>query len=419
MLSDIGRRIAATMLEMFRDVVPGHVLFDQYSFIAADELQDYAALLGRIEAGRGSEADEARLVGLALLYAEPRHRLGLLDATLENRILTARSLFRQRTSSDTTQAIAFYDPQGYCPPAPLRDNLLFGLAAHDGAADIIRDVLAEFGLAGEVYRRGLEQPAGYAGRLLFPAMKTQIALARCLIKQPRLLILNNAFGAFGHIEARQIRDRIRSAMAGNTLIVAGRDIGPDEGYDLRIAFEGARLAPAGQETEPASAAASPVRSEAAPGPADNDELRILQSVPIFRELDVARLKLLAFTSERVVFAEGDVLFRQGDESDAAYVLLSGTADIVVMTGGDDPVRVSSVARNAFVGEMGLVTDEPRSATVVATSVVEALRLRKDVFLAMLAEFPPMALSIMRLMVKRLQDNAVAARHGDGRGAPEA
>jgi putative ABC transport system ATP-binding protein len=64
---------------------------------------------------------------------------------------------------------------------------------------------------------------------------------------------------------------------------------------------------------------------------DNEEIRVLRSVPIFGNLDTARLKLLAFTSERTVFAAGEVLFRQGDESDAAYVLLSGTADVVIET----------------------------------------------------------------------------------------
>ncbi len=77
--------------------------------------------------------------------------------------------------------------------------------------------------------------------------------------------------------------------------------------------------------------------------------------------------------------------------------------------------MSSVGQNSIVGEMGLVTGDPRSATIVATSAVEALKLRKDVFLALLAEFPQMALSVTRLMVKRLQDNAAAASQRDRDG----
>jgi putative ABC transport system ATP-binding protein len=423
-LLGIGRRIAATMLEIFRDLAPGHVLFEQYSFIAAEDFQGYRDVLGRVEAGTESETDRTRLIGLALLYVEPRHRLGLLDQAIEGRILAARAAFHERVPADSTHSIAFYDPQGYCAAAPVRDNVLFGVVAHDAAVadEVIRDTLAEFGLDADIYRCGLEQPAGYAGRLLFPAMKAQIALARCLIKQPQLLILNNAFGAFGQTDARLILTRIRAAMVGRTVIVAGRDLASEEGYDLHIAFEGARLSAVQSGAGAALAADWPAPSEAEPegaAPIDTEEIRVLRSVPIFGDLDTARLKLLAFTGERTVLAAGDVLFRQGDESDAAYVLLSGTADIVIEAGDGGPVRVSSVARNAIVGEMGLVTDDARSATVVATSAIEALKLRKDVFLALLAEFPKMALSVTRLMVKRLRDNMTStSQHGRRGGDPE-
>ncbi|WP_310154531.1 cyclic nucleotide-binding domain-containing protein [Bosea sp. BE125] len=409
-LAGIGRRIAATMLEIFRDLAPSHVLFEQFSFIAAEDFQDYRELLGRLEVGAGSEADRTRLIGLAFLYAEPRHRLGLLDMTIETRILAARSAFREWSSADPAQPIAFYDPQRYCPAAPLRDNLLFGAVTHDAADEVVRETLAELGLDAEVYGWGLDQPAGYAGRLLFPVMKAQIALARCLIKRPQLLILNNAFGAFGQNEAGLILDRIRAEMAGRTLIVAGRDVGPDQGYDLHIAFDGAR--PAVPQDRPTPGDSGPDRAVLL----DSAEIRVLRSVPIFGNLDTARLKLLAFTSERIAFAQGDVLFRRGDESDAAYVLLSGTVDVMSETDTSEPVRMSSLARNAIVGEMGLVTGDPRSATIVATSSGEALKLRKEVFLALLAEFPQMALSVMLLMVKRLQTNVAASgqpRQDDG------
>ena len=419
-LLGIGRRIAATMLEIFRDLAPGHVLFEQYSFIAAEDFQEYRETLGRMEAGAASEADRTRLIGLALLYIEPRHRLGALDQAIEGRILAARAAFHERAPADSAHSIAFYDPQGYCAAAPVRDNVLFGSVVHDAAVadEVICDTLAEFGLDADIYRCGLEQPAGYAGRLLFPAMKAQIALARSLIKHPQLLILNNAFGAFGQTEARLILNRIRVAMVGRTVIVAGRDLASEEGYDLHIAFEGARLSAVQSGAGAALAADWPAPSEVEAeraAPIDTEEIRVLRSVPIFGDLDTARLKLLAFTGERVAFAAGDVLFRQGDESDAAYVLLSGTADVVIEAGDGGPVRVSSLGQNAIVGEMGLVTDDPRSATVVATSAIDALKLRKDVFLALLAEFPKMALSVTRLMVKRLRDNVASTSQPGRRG----
>ncbi|MBB3771966.1 putative ABC transport system ATP-binding protein [Angulomicrobium tetraedrale] len=413
-LVGIGRRMAATILEIFRDLSPGHVLFERFSFIAAEDLQGYRELLARFEAGAAAEADHTRLIGLAFLYIEPRHRLGLLDGAIEGRLLAARAAFRERIAPEPAPSIVFYDPQRYCAAAPLRDNLLFGLLAHETADEAIRDTLEEFALDADVYRFGLDQPAGYGGRLLFPAMKAQLALARGLIKQPELLILNNALSAFSRTEARLILDRIRAAMAGRTLIVASGDIGPDHGYDLTVAFTGARLAgvqDAAGAALPQEAPAPSASGSTEPGvtPDREEEIRALRSVTIFTDLDIAQLKLLAFTSERVTFAQGEVLFRQGDEADAAYVLLSGTADVLIETDGGPPVRASRVVPHAIIGEMGLVTGDPRSATILATAPIEALELRKDVFLALLTEFPPMALSVMRLMARRLQDNLATVR----------
>ncbi|GAB4065198.1 cyclic nucleotide-binding domain-containing protein [Ancylobacter sonchi] len=408
----IGHRMAATMVEIFRDLPPGHVLFERFSFIDTEDFPGYRELLGRLEADAALEGDATRLLGLAFLYVEPRHRLGLLDADMEARLLAARAAFHDWADSASDTSIAFYDPRQYCATAPLRDNLLFGSGAPDAADAVIRETLEPLGLDGDVYQWGLEQPAGYAGRLLFPAMKAQLGLARGLIKQPELLILNHAFGAFSRTEAQQILGRIRAAMAGRTLVVAGSDLSGDAGYDLHVVFEGARLAvlrdaagtvvppdvPLSADTAPAGMGVSPEREE---------EIRALRSVSIFADLDTAQLKLLAFTSERIGFAAGDVLFRQGDESDVAYVLLSGSVEILIEADGGPPVHASAVAHHAIIGEMGLVTGDPRSATVIATTAIEALQLRKEVFLALLAEFPPMALSVMRLMARRLQGNLAA------------
>ncbi|MDF2994922.1 MAG: hypothetical protein K0R27_559 [Xanthobacteraceae bacterium] len=400
----MGRFIAATMLEIFSDLDPDHVLLEQFAFIGADEFPEYRDILARIEAGTADEADSLRLMGLALLYIEPRHRLGLLDADLEQRILAARHAFRAQAEAtpEVADAIAFYDPRLYCSAAPLRDNLLFGLLAQVAASvrviNAIRQTLAEFGLDHEIYSWGLEQPAGYGGRLLFPAEKAQVGLARCLIKQPRILVLNNALGSFSPAEANTLIASIRTAMVGRTMIVVGREFADEQHFDMHVAFQGSKLVPKIDALAPATD-----RSTGADGRLENEELAALRAVPIFANLDVPRLKLLVFTSERMHFAPGEILFHQGDDSDAAYVVVSGTADVVI-DGPDGPVVVSTVGTNAIVGEMGIVTGDPRSATIVAKTPLIALCLRKEVFVALLAEFPDMSLSVTRLMVKRLQEN---------------
>src|SRR5919202_4301754 len=100
------------------------------------------------------------------------------------------------------------------------------------------------------------------------------------------------------------------------------------------------------------------------------EVQALQKVPMFRDIDPARLKLLAFTSERVHFAEGQRFFVQGDASDAAYVILQGKADVALDTSTGE-IKVAELGQNAIVGEMGILSDSPRSATIIAASPTTA------------------------------------------------
>jgi CRP-like cAMP-binding protein len=131
-----------------------------------------------------------------------------------------------------------------------------------------------------------------------------------------------------------------------------------------------------------------------------DEVELLRRIPLFAGIAPAKLKLLAFTSERVRFRAGQTLFRQGDPGDAAYVLLTGNADILVDTPSGE-IKVAEAEPNAIVGEIAILCDVSRTATVRSISDLETLRIKKDQFLRFLAEFPEMAVEIMRVLAQRL------------------
>ena len=131
------------------------------------------------------------------------------------------------------------------------------------------------------------------------------------------------------------------------------------------------------------------------------EVQSLRQVPMFRDIDPARLKLIAFTSERVNFAEGQKFFQQGDAADAAYVVLQGKADVTIDSPGGD-IKVAELGQNAIVGEMGILSDSPRSATIVAAAPTTALRIDKRVFLELLTQFPQMSIAVMRELASRLE-----------------
>jgi CRP-like cAMP-binding protein len=132
-----------------------------------------------------------------------------------------------------------------------------------------------------------------------------------------------------------------------------------------------------------------------------EEVEMLRRIPLLANVEPAKLKLLAFTSERVAFEAGQMLFRQGDMGDAAYIIMEGEADVVVEA-PTGPVTVAVLGRDSFVGEIAILCDVPRTATVRARQRLVCLRIAKDLFLRLMNEFPQMAVAVMRELALRLE-----------------
>lgn len=137
-----------------------------------------------------------------------------------------------------------------------------------------------------------------------------------------------------------------------------------------------------------------------------DEVLMLRQVPLFAGLEPAKLKLLAFSSDRVSYGAGEVLFRQGDAGDAAYVILAGTAEILVDS-AQGPIKVAELGENAIIGEIAILCDAARTATVKAETPVETLRIRKEQFIKLLTDFPEVMIEVMRVLAERLSQTTVA------------
>ena len=137
-----------------------------------------------------------------------------------------------------------------------------------------------------------------------------------------------------------------------------------------------------------------------------DEVLMLQQVPLFAGLEPAKLKLLAFSSDRVSYDTGEILFRQGDVGDAAYVVLAGTADILVDS-EQGPIKVAEVGENSIIGEIAILCDAARTATVKAAIPIEALRIRKEQFIKLLTDFPEVMIEVMRVLAERLSQTTAA------------
>ena len=133
-----------------------------------------------------------------------------------------------------------------------------------------------------------------------------------------------------------------------------------------------------------------------------DEVDLLRSIPMLANMPTNKLKLLAFASDRVSYPKGEILFRQGDDADTAYIVISGNADVLVSADGNGKEsKVAELGPNSFVGDMAILCDIPRTATVQANEGLDALRIRKEHMMDIMRDSTDLTMSVLREMVQRL------------------
>jgi len=127
---------------------------------------------------------------------------------------------------------------------------------------------------------------------------------------------------------------------------------------------------------------------------------ILAQIPLFAGMDRSQLKLLAFTSEPVAFEPEHVVFRQGAPGDNAYVILEGSAEVVLESASGETV-VARLGRHQVFGEMALLTSSPRTTTIRAATALSMLAIRQDVFVRLVEENSQVSVGITRMLIERL------------------
>jgi len=121
---------------------------------------------------------------------------------------------------------------------------------------------------------------------------------------------------------------------------------------------------------------------------------LMRTHPTFAHLSEASIATLIDRSVLSRFASDDVLIRQGDPSDAAFLLLDGEVDVIVET-LYGPVHLARRSRNTLLGELGAFADLPRTATVRTVTAVEVLRIAREDLLEIGRDNPDLLLGVIQ------------------------
>jgi len=130
---------------------------------------------------------------------------------------------------------------------------------------------------------------------------------------------------------------------------------------------------------------------------------LLRNVPLFAVLTESQLALLTSVVSRKAFPRGTTIMAAGDATDSLYVVIAGRLKVLMSDDEGREVILSMLGPNEYFGEMGLIDDSPRSASVVTLESCELLVLLKRDFRKCLSENFEMAMTVMRGLVKRLRE----------------
>ena len=133
-----------------------------------------------------------------------------------------------------------------------------------------------------------------------------------------------------------------------------------------------------------------------------ERLLALKSVPLFESLTLDQLDAVLRLARDTAFLPGEVIVREGDAGGELYLLLEGSAEAWLDYGGPRSRRLSTIEAGGYFGEMAILDDEPRSATVVARDPVRLLALDGESLKALVLQMPEIAFELLRVMTARVR-----------------
>jgi HEAT repeat protein len=136
-----------------------------------------------------------------------------------------------------------------------------------------------------------------------------------------------------------------------------------------------------------------------------ERILFLKRVPLFENLSPGDIKQVAALAQEESFSEGVTIVREGDIGDVMFIIISGEVRILV-TQGQKEMEIARRKTGEYVGEMALISRDPRSATVTAVGDVHALCIDQKSFESLLRDRPDASLAVIQVLCERLKEASV-------------
>jgi ATP-binding cassette subfamily B protein len=351
----------------------------------------HVAVVGPSGAGKSS------VINLILRFYDPQQGRLLLDG-VDARAGTQGSLREQ-------MAVVFQDT--FVFNTTIRENLSYGRL---GATD--EEIVAAARQA-EIHDFITSLPAGYdtvvgeRGARLSGGQRQRLAIARALLRHPAILLLDEATSALDPETEAQIQATLSQVTQQLTTIAVTHRLASAANADRIFVLDGGVLVEQGTHAELMAAQGLYKRlydeqqGAALAGVATTIEGSRLRRVPLFADLPPESLAAIAGRLELERFAPGDTIIQQGDLGDKLYLIDRGQVEVTAHNGPMGEQHLNTLHEGDYFGEIALLLEIPRTASVHALGPVQLLSLSKADFRQLVDHLPGVAQRLGPTMQGRL------------------
>ncbi len=227
-LLDLAARLCIQTISILGNLPPDELFFMQ-SPIGGDELDDYKTVAEQLKTtkpGSLPPLEQQKLLKLALGFIPGRHKMIALPESLEQRILKARTRFREKISVEFPQAFSFYRKSEYIFSHTIRNNIFFGRLKttnpqiQDTINEQVVQLLIEEGILETMVEIGMQFQVGSKGDRLSGGQRQKLAIARAFLKKPRILIMDEATSALDNKSQTRIQTLLDTHWKGKATLIA-------------------------------------------------------------------------------------------------------------------------------------------------------------------------------------------------------
>ncbi len=149
-----------------------------------------------------------------------------------------------------------------------------------------------------------------------------------------------------------------------------------------------------------------------------NDVELLKQVPLFSQMDDHELSVLRGIMEMVEYTAGQGIIHEDEKGDDFYVLVAGHVQVLVEDATGAEVLVEDIGPGGFFGELSMLTDEPRAATVKAVDDVTTLSLAREEFFSFLMAHPHAGIDVLSVLSQRLNRTSALLRHSVSKNVNE-